>query len=314
LYGPQVLNVLRASDLSATELRVPAGEHAKSLDVLADVYRQLADRHVGRDGLLLALGGGVVSDLTGFAAATWMRGIPFGICPTTLESAIDASIGGKTAVNIPGAKNLVGAFHQPLFVATDPTCLATLPPRDLSAGLAESVKHALIADADFLTWHEHHAQAVLGADMSVLTDLIVRNAAIKCDIVARDPFERSGTRMILNFGHTIGHAIEATAEGELRHGECVALGMVAALRLSHMLGLVDSVLVDRVVALLERLRLPTRLETAPDTDHVLESIRKDKKAKGQRVRFVLLEQVGRPVIRDDISESRIREAIGSLAP
>ena len=314
LYAPAVLDGLRQSDVALVELRVPAGERSKSLKVLADVYRWLADNHVGRDGLILALGGGVVSDLAGFAAATWMRGIRFAICPTTLESAIDASIGGKTAVNIPGAKNLIGAFHQPLFVATDPTCLSTLEPREISAGMAESIKHALIADAEFLGWHEAHADAMQEPDASLLTELIVRNARIKCSVVERDPFERSGDRMILNFGHTIGHAIESSGGYELRHGECVALGMLAACRLSQVLGLVESTLVDRVAALLVRFDLPTQLERAPDTDTLLESIRKDKKAKGKTVRFVLLEDVGRPVIRDDVSPQQMREAIETLRP
>ncbi len=264
--------------------------------------------------MILALGGGVISDLGGFAAATWMRGIRFAICPTTLESAIDASIGGKTAVNLPGAKNLVGAFHSPVLVATDPTCLSTLEPLDVSAGMAESIKHALIADAEFLVWHETHAEAIRKLDETVLTELILRNVRIKCGVVARDPFEQSGDRMVLNFGHTIGHAIEANCGNALRHGACVALGMLAACRLSQALGLVASTLVDRVAALLARYELPTQLERAHDTDTLLESVHKDKKARGKTVRFVLLEDVGRPVIREDVSQQQMREAIESLQP
>jgi len=314
LYARPVLEGLRRSGFTPIELRVPPGEPSKSLSVLADVYRWLGDNHVGRDGLILALGGGVVSDLAGFAAATWMRGIRFGICPTTLESAIDASIGGKTAINLPGAKNLVGVFHQPVFIATDPTCLSTLAPPDVSAGMAESIKHALIADAEFLRWHEAHADGIRRLDESLLTELILRNARIKCGIVERDPFERSGERMTLNFGHTIGHAIEANCGNKLRHGACVALGMLAACRLSQALGLVGSTLVDRVAALLERFGLPTQLEHAPDTEALLESIRKDKKAQRNTVRFVLLEDAGRPVIRDDVSLQQMREAIETLRP
>ncbi len=314
LYARPVLDGLRQSGFTPVELRVPAGEPSKSLGVLADVYRWLGDNHVGRDGLILALGGGVVSDLAGFAAATWMRGIRFAICPTTLESAIDASIGGKTAVNIPGAKNLVGAFHQPLFVATDPTCLSTLEPRDISAGIAESIKHALIADGEFLSWHEAHADDIRRLDESLLTELIMRNVRIKCSVVTRDPFERSGDRMVLNFGHTIGHAIEANCGNELRHGECVALGMLAACRLSQATGLIEATLVDRVADLLAAFDLPTRLDDSFDTDALLETIRKDKKVLGKKVRFVLLEDVGRPVIRDDLSQQQMREAIETLRP
>jgi len=312
LYASAVLKGLDRSGYSAIEFSFAPGESSKRLEQLAEVYRWLADHHVGRDGLVLALGGGVVSDLAGFAAATWMRGVSFAICPTTLESAIDASIGGKTAVNLPGAKNMIGAFHAPVLVAIDPACLATLGSEDVAAGLAESIKHGLIADPEFVDWHETYAAAVLRLDEAALTELIVRNVRIKCAIVERDPFERSGDRMILNFGHTIGHAIEANCGNRLRHGACVGLGMLAACRLSHALGLVPSALVDRVTALLVRFGLPIQLETGLDTGSIFASMRKDKKVRRGSIRFVLLEDVGRPVVRDDVPAERMREAIESL--
>ena len=312
LYGRTVADSLAAADLTVHEFSVPPGEASKSLAVAERVYAFLAERAVGRDGLMLALGGGVVSDLAGFVAATWMRGIPFAVCPTTLESAIDASLGGKTAVNIAGGKNLVGVFHQPRLVAIDPRCLTTLEPRDVRAGLAESVKHALLVSEPFLAWHEACAGAILALESDVVSELILRNLQIKGAIVEEDTLERTGRRMLLNFGHTIGHAIESCCAYRLRHGECVALGIVAACRLSRRLGLLDDAVVSRVEALLARLGLPTRLTEPPAAEAVLDTIARDKKAKGGRVRFVLLAGVGVPVVRDDVTDAQIRDAYASL--
>ncbi len=313
LYADSVLDSIDEAGLNHAELRVAPGESSKSLNSLGNVYRFLTENRVGRDGLILALGGGVVSDLAGFAAATWMRGIPFVICPTTLESAIDASIGGKTAINIPGGKNLVGAFHQPVIVATDPTCLKTLAPRDIAAGMAESIKHGLITGGDFITWQETHAEAIRALDDDILAELIMRNVRIKCGIVQRDPFERRGERMYLNFGHTIGHAVEACCGYTLRHGECVALGMLAACRLSVAIGLIGEDIVDRTAQLLRKFDLPTQLHDPIPTDQIMEVMQQDKKAKGAALRFVLLEGVGKPVVRTDVPGAMIREAIDSLS-
>jgi 3-dehydroquinate synthase len=255
----------------------------------------------------------VISDLAGFAAATWMRGIPHAFCPTTVEGAIDAAVGGKTAVNLPHAKNLVGAFHPPVFVGVDPDTFATLPARDISAGLAESIKHALITDPDFADWHQANADAVAKLEPGVLMELVVRNIQIKGRFVAEDPYERTGVRMALNFGHTIGHAIESCGRYRLRHGECVALGMIGACRLSAMLGLADEGLVDRVVRLLARFNLPTRLEGPVDVDALLDAMRRDKKSRGGRLRFVLLEGIGQVTLRDDVRAEDVREAIASLS-
>jgi len=346
---PEILRCAQNDD----EFIIEPGEASKSIGTAAAMYQFLAARHVERDAMILALGGGVVSDLAGFVAATWMRGIRWAICPTTLEAQIDAAIGGKTAINIPGGKNLVGAFHDPEFVLIDPAVLATLPDRDFRAGLAESVKHALITSEELFTWHETHCESILARDSSILEELIRRNIEIKSEIVAGDPHEtakfdvqgreepvpdRRGSdktippvacapgsdgsrelkfaarsRMVLNFGHTIGHAIEECSGYSLRHGECVALGMIAACRLSCMLGLVDSGLPERVRTLLQRFGLPTTLAEPIPIDDIISLIRKDKKNRSDGLRFVLLESVGRPRIQFNISEAQIIEAYNSLA-
>lgn len=314
LYASRLVASLESSGFGVHVHAVDPGEGSKSLATVEQLYAFLAEHAVGRDAILLALGGGVVSDLCGFVAATWMRGVRFVICPTTLEADVDACLGGKTGVNLPAGKNLVGAFHQPTLVAVDPMCLHTLDDRDVRAGLAESIKHALISSDDFLSWHEAHASAILSLDDVVVTELIEKNLRIKGEIVEQDPLEECGRRIHLNFGHTIGHAIEMLCEYRLRHGECVALGMLAACRLSNMMGLLGAAQVARVEAILSRFALPDKLSEPISADAVLEAIRLDKKMRGGKVRFVLLESIGKPVVRDDVSEPMVRQAYGSLLP
>lgn len=312
LYEAQVVASLADSEFKTSVHIIEPGESSKRIEVLNELYQFFAEIALGRDGVVLALGGGVVSDLAGLAAATWMRGVGFAICPTTLEADIDASVGGKTAINIPGGKNLVGAFHQPRLVAIDPICLNSLDPRDVCAGLAESVKHAMIASEEFLAWHEVNAEAILTLDENILPELILRNVKIKAAFVEADAKEQTGKRMMLNFGHTIGHAIEDCCGYTLRHGECVALGMLAACRLSQRIGVLNASIVERMETLLKQFQLPTKLEEAYDPDKILSVIQNDKKKRASVVRFVLLEGIGRPVIRDDVSESQMKEAYESL--
>lgn len=314
LYSATVIESLERADLSYAVHEIEPGEASKNLGSAESIYETLSRHSVGRDGVVLALGGGVVSDLAGFVAATWMRGIRFAICPTTLEAAIDAAIGGKTAVNVAGGKNLVGAFHQATLVAVDPNCLSTLDLRDRRAGMAESIKHALIDSPEFFDWHEEHVQDVLELKESVVTDLLERNIRIKADIVTQDPFETTGKRMLLNLGHTIGHAIEACCGYSLRHGECVGLGLLAACRLSQSLDLIDQSIEDRVRRLLDRFGLPTKLSAAIDTEQIMDTIARDKKSRGGRVRFVLLEGIGTPTIRDDVPDGLVKDAYHSLLP
>ncbi len=312
LYESRVVQSLTDAGITSKVHRIEPGESSKRMEMLDELYQFFVEMGLGRDGVVLALGGGVVSDLAGLAAATWMRGVAFVVCPTTLEADIDASVGGKTAINIPGGKNLVGAFHQPRLVAIDPTCLNSLDPRDVCAGLAESIKHALIHSEEFLTWHEENAEAILTLDENMTSDLILRNVKIKAAHVEEDAKEQTGKRMMLNFGHTIGHAIEECCGYSLRHGECVSLGMLAACRLSRSVGLLEASVVERVEALLKQFQLPTQLEEGYDPDQILATIQHDKKKQAGVVRFVLLEGVGQPVIRDDVSEQQIREVYETL--
>jgi 3-dehydroquinate synthase len=312
IYAQQVLASLRGAGVCVFEFRLAAGEASKSLESAEAAYGFLAEHAISRDALIVALGGGVVSDLAGFVAATWMRGVRFVICPTTLESDVDACLGGKTAVNVPGGKNLVGAFHQPSFVAVDPNCLVTLEMRDIRAGLAESMKHAMITSQAFLEWHESNLVAILALDVGVLTELIHRNLRIKGAIVEQDAREQTGIRACLNFGHTMGHAIESCCGYRLRHGECVSLGMLAATRISCELGMLDAAISTRLEKLLGQAGLPTVLTEPISVDLIVDAIRLDKKARGGRVEFVLLESVGKPVMRSDVSESLVRKTFEGL--
>ena len=312
LYADSVEGALSSAGFHVVRHTVPAGEGSKSLEEAGRLYESLARQELGRDGLLLALGGGVVSDLTGFVAATWLRGVDFVICPTTLEADVDAAIGGKTGINLPAGKNLVGAFHQPRLIAVDPDCLSTLDPRDVRAGLAESVKHGLVFSEEFLRYHEENAEAILRLDAGVIRSLILRNIRIKAGIVEEDAREQTGRRILLNFGHTVGHAIERCTAYRYRHGECVALGMLAACRLSATRGILDGGVVGRLERLLTTLGLPRTLRDPPPFDEILGCVRKDKKVLAARVRFVLLENVGQPVVCDDVSDDEIRVAYDSL--
>jgi len=314
LYSQTVERSFANAGFEVEAMVFPAGEASKTLATAETLYHALAGKHIDRGGLVVALGGGVVSDLAGFVAATFKRGVRFVIIPTTLESDVDACLGGKTGVNLSAGKNLVGAFHQPTIICVDPDCLATLDARDVRAGLAESVKHALIASSDFLTWHEQQIDELLRVDADIAETLIERNLKIKADIVARDPYERDGYRMLLNLGHTLGHAIESQCDYALRHGECVSLGLLGACRLSHILGLVDMKIVDRVESLLRHLQLPTSLPTTIDADKIAASILNDKKISGGRLSFVLLRDVGDPMISQEVTPDQYLQAYRTLMP
>ena len=314
LYGTDARGALGGLVDEVDSFTFPHGDGSKSLAVLRQAYDLLADRRFDRGSVVVALGGGVVSDLAGFVAATWMRGIRWGVVATTLESAIDACIGGKTAINLPAGKNLVGAFHQPSVVVVDPVCLASLPDRDMRAGLAEALKHALLASPALLEWQVENLERILARDPGALAHLITENLRIKADVVASDVRERAGHRVFLNFGHTVGHAIESCMSYMLRHGECVGLGVLAACRLSADLNLLDERVVDRVREELVRMGLPTNMPEPIEADRILAGIAHDKKSQAGRHRFVLLEEIGRPVVVDDVAESAIRRAYASLLP
>ena len=286
-----------------------AGEASKTLANFSGVIDALAALGATRDACIYALGGGVVGDLAGFAAACWMRGIDVVQLPTTLLAMVDSSVGGKTAVDIAQGKNLVGAFHTPRAVIADTSTLRTLPPRELRAGFAEVIKYGAIVDAPFLDWLDANADGLLAGDDALLADAIARSCAHKAAIVERDPFER-GERALLNFGHTFGHAIETEqGYGGLNHGEAVAVGMVLAARLSTSLGLADAADGERLRLLLQRYGLPTALPHGLDPAALVARMRLDKKAQGSGLRFVLWDGAGAARVVADVAEARVLDVL-----
>ena len=275
----------------AAELVLPAGEQSKSRAQWAALSDQLLDRGFGRDSAIVALGGGVIGDLAGFVAATYLRGIPCLQVPTTLLAMLDASVGGKTGVDTSHGKNLIGAFHPPAAVVADPLVLRTLPEREYRAGLAEAVKHGLIADAGYFAWLGESAAAIARRDETTLATLVRRSVQIKAAVVGEDERE-SGRRAILNAGHTVAHAVEHASGYALPHGEAVALGLVAECELAEGMGIGRRGLGAEVAALLRRLGLPVRLEDGLPRDRVLAAMAADKKNRAARVRFALPRDVG----------------------
>lgn len=310
LYLPKLRQALQG--VRTTEIVVADGEQSKRWEVLEDVFDALLAARCGRDTLLIALGGGVVGDLAGFAAAVYQRGIAFLQVPTTLLAQVDSSVGGKTAINHARGKNMIGAFHQPLAVVSDVTTLDTLPDRELRAGLAEVIKHALALDLPFVEWLEGNVEGLLRRQPAALAYAIRRCCELKAAIVAADERE-AGVRALLNFGHTFGHAIEAgTGYGAWLHGEAIAAGMVMAAELSFSLKLIGSGEVSRVRKLLERAGLPTQ-GPALAPERLMELMAGDKKAAQGRLRFVVLESVGRAVLKGGIEDHRVRAAIVAAA-
>lgn len=269
----------------------PAGEKSKTRESWSRLTDALMQRGFGRDTGVIALGGGVTGDLAGFVAATYMRGLPYLQAPTTMLAMLDASIGGKTGVDTPHGKNLVGAFHPPAAVIADPGTLATLPDRQYRSGLAEAVKHGLIADQAYFTWMEANADALTSRDLATLTRLIRRSVEIKAEVVASDERE-SGRRAILNAGHTVAHALEQASGYEVPHGEAVALGLVVECELAEQLGIAPAGLRRRVAGLLTRLGLPERLPLGLEGSALLHSMGSDKKNRGGHIHFALAQGLG----------------------
>ncbi len=293
VVGPLYADALKAAlpDRRIVDVRLPDGEQHKTLDNVARVLDVMVTNRLRRDCLVLALGGGVVGDLAGFTAACYQRGVAFAQLPTTLLAQVDSSVGGKTGVNHPGGKNLIGAFHQPSVVITDTRTLSSLPPREFRAGLAEVVKYGLAFDEKFLQWLEAHAEKLLALDPEALAHAIHRSCEIKAEVVRRDEREQ-GDRALLNLGHTFGHAIEtATGYTQWLHGEAVALGLVIAADLSQRLGHLTPQDAERARRLIERFGLPV---TPPriGAEQALSLMGMDKKVKAGRIRLVLLERLG----------------------
>jgi 3-dehydroquinate synthase len=310
-YGKSSLASLRNAGFEPVLIRIPAGETAKRVRIVERCYEELASHRLERNSFVVALGGGVVGDLAGFLAATYLRGIAFVQVPTTLLAQVDSSVGGKVGVNLAAGKNLVGAFHQPRLVLSDVATLKTLPRRELRAGVAEVIKYGIIYDEHLFARLEQDLPRLLKLDAEVVNEIVARCCEIKAEVVAQDERE-SGLRSILNFGHTIGHALETISRyGKYLHGEAIAIGQVAAADISRrQLGLAATD-AARVKAVFTAAGLPTRVRLAkPQFARLLEAMRLDKKVRGGEIRFVLAKKIGEVVWEQPVAVEAITAALG----
>lgn len=308
-YSEAVSQSLSNAGFDYQIVEVPSGEEYKSLTEFAKLHNQLINYRMNRASTLLALGGGAIGDLAGFVAATYMRGIAWVQVPTTLLAQVDASVGGKTAVNHPKGKNLIGAFHQPKFVLIDVKTLVTLPAREIRSGLVEIIKYGMIMDAPLFNQIEENLEAILDLDESILIDIIARSCTDKAYVVGKDEKE-SGLREILNYGHTFGHALEALTDYDTyRHGEAVAIGMNCAARLAVNSGMLDSTDWERQKNLLQHVGLPVNFTSEIDPRKFIEKMYLDKKAKGGKLRLILPTRIGEVIVRGDIDDAAISTAI-----
>ncbi len=310
LYGEQVQRLL--GEHYADQIVLPDGEEHKHLDTISLIYDRLMAGKFDRNTTLVALGGGVVGDITGFAAATYQRGVQFVQIPTTLLAQVDSSVGGKTGVNHPQGKNMIGAFYQPRCVLIDTDVLQTLPQREVLAGLAEVVKYGLIVDSDFFHWLEKNCESVLALATEELTEVITRCCEIKADVVAKDERE-GGVRALLNLGHTFGHAIETAAGyGKLLHGETVAMGMVMAADLSCRQGWIDSATAAHIRKVLEQdFGMPVVPPADISEEQFLDLMASDKKAEQGRIRFILLHAIGQAVVTADVEKAHLSSTLNA---
>jgi 3-dehydroquinate synthase len=290
-YLEPVRSSLESAGFTVATVQIPDGEQFKNLDTVANVYNELVDVGINRGGFIVALGGGVVGDLAGFAAATYQRGIEFIQVPTTLLSQVDSSVGGKTGVNLPKGKNLVGSFHQPRFVLIDVLTLSTLPEREYLGGLAEVIKYGIVLDANLFDYIEQHTAEILAKNPETLKYLISRCCSLKAEVVGQDERE-TGLRAVLNYGHTLGHAVESlSGYGKYSHGEAVAIGMVAAARFSELKGVSSSVDTARILELIEKLGLPIAVPQFSGDEYSAALIR-DKKARDGGITFICNKGIG----------------------
>jgi 3-dehydroquinate synthase len=311
-HGETAVRALEAAGFQAPLAVLPSGETQKSLRVAEGLYDRLVDHRADRRTLIVAVGGGVIGDLAGFVAATYNRGLPLLMVPTTLLAMVDSSVGGKVGVNHPRAKNLIGAFHQPIGVWIDTASLATLPEREYRSGLAEVVKYGVILDAAFFAWLEANVAPLLRREASAVRHVVGRCCRLKADVVEKDEREETGPRMALNYGHTCGHGIESTAGyGTLLHGEAVAIGMECAGRLAVRRGLMTTDFVQRQRNLLRAFGLPV-VAARQAVDTVLAAMRSDKKNQAGRLRFILPRRLGEVALFDDVPESDVREVLNEV--
>ena len=309
-FAKAALKSLSASGFQPVLITVPAGEKSKRIAVVEKCYDQLAAHRLERKSFIVALGGGVVGDLAGFVAATYLRGIPFVQVPTTLLAQVDSSVGGKTGVNLKAGKNLVGAFYQPRLVLCDLDALRTLPKREYISGLAEVIKYGVIYDAILFTQLERNLPKLLQRDAATLAAVVARCCEIKADVVGQDETE-SGLRAILNFGHTIGHAIEnSSGYGKFLHGEAIAIGQVAAARLSHKILGLPSGDVERIIKLFVHAGLPVKIKlSAAPRKKLFAAMKLDKKVSGGEVKFVLANRIGKVVWGQKVSPGLVNEVL-----
>jgi len=309
-HAERAARSLHGAHIKVDVLVVPAGESSKCVQVAAQLWNKLLALGVDRQTLIVAVGGGVVGDLAGFVAATFARGLDFFQVPTTLLAQVDSAVGGKVGINLPAAKNMVGAFWQPLGVLADTATLATLGDREYRAGLAEVVKYGVILDAEFFAWLEQHTAELVARDPQALIHVVTRSCQLKAEVVAADEFETSGRRAVLNYGHTVAHALEATAGyGALLHGEAVSIGMMAAARLAARLGRWGADDVERQRQLLVALGLPVELSGPADADRLLAAMAHDKKVEHGRIRWVLPTRIGQVELVGGIAPPDVRAVL-----
>jgi 3-dehydroquinate synthase len=312
LYQDVVKDSLQQAGFEVAVARVPDGEEYKTLESAVKLYDELIKHKSDRYSVILALGGGVIGDLTGFVAATYMRGIPFVQVPTSLLAQVDASIGGKVAVNHPRGKNLIGSFYQPILVYTDLGVLKTLAKEELIAALAEIIKYGMIKDREFFAYLEMNADKIKALDRDTLERVITTCARIKAELIALDEREEKGIRAIINYGHTIGHALEILTKYKVyRHGEATSIGMAAAARIASKMGILDQEAAQRQTAILEKAGLPVRIKDIA-TAEIVKTLASDKKAKAGKVRFILATGIGKVVMRDDVPPAIIKEVLEEM--
>lgn len=309
-YGPSVQSGLEQAGFSVNLAILPPGEATKTLKHASQLLDQLVAQNADRHTVVMALGGGVIGDLSGFVAATYARGIPFVQVPTSLLAMVDASVGGKVAVDHPSAKNMIGCFHQPTAVYCDLDLLQTLSLREYRCGLAEIVKHGVILDRELFVYIEENQSRIAERDPEAIRHLVVRSCQIKGDVVERDEKETTGLRAKLNYGHTFAHAIEtATGYGRILHGEAVAIGMICASRLAERLSRIDASVTERQRQLLSALGLPVAMPADLPSAPLIDIMRRDKKAQGGKLRFILPYELGGVELVDDVDESLVREVL-----
>lgn len=306
LYAEELMSLLETEGFFCVSYVFPAGEASKKLDTVSGLYEFLIEKSFDRNDILLALGGGVTGDLTGFAAATYLRGIRFIGIPTSLLSMVDSSIGGKTGVDYKAYKNMVGAFYQPSAVYINISALQTLPEREFLAGMGEVIKHGFILDKDYHLFLKENTKQILDKNPEILCSMIYQSLCIKRDVVQRDPKEK-GERALLNFGHTIGHAVEKMNHFSLLHGECVSVGMIAATEISVMRGVLDREKASEISELLRAFGMLTEVP-ALEKEELLSVCHHDKKADGAKIKFVLLKDIGHAYIDSEVSDDEIWSA------